>query len=381
MKKLVNGKVINIDNIELFELAAEGLALQNTAVSITADGIEGNINSPLVRRYIKQYDIFFKSMPYPLYAIEADIKYATLGNFIKAFSKEKIDMWVDKGLHIKLDKETGMTLRIVNNTWSIIYNKEDRSDNTSMGLFEQSIGYREYSWLLDKIINKETTANFYMEFMPEFVKACNGQPMILKWELENMLTFGAVPNRAEFRQNKIINIQNDEEYTLDIYSTGYVQTDEKIQCWNLTGNTPSVNGVKYKQMKTYGFDAYSKPMSDGNKTSGKLEKCKIIGLHNLFMELCGLKSAREMNTFPNFEGIISDNNLVFTIEKRLFIAKSNRLVEPKDIAHGVELYAVEKNKVYFIKSKKVNERISKDTLYSYSIHDGTVRICKTLFSY
>ena len=124
MKKLVNGKVINIDNIELFELAAEGLALQNTAVSITADGIEGNINSPLVRRYIKQYDIFFKSMPYPLYAIEADIKYATLGNFIKAFSKEKIDMWVDKGLHIKLDKETGMTLRIVNNTWSIIYNKE-----------------------------------------------------------------------------------------------------------------------------------------------------------------------------------------------------------------------------------------------------------------
>ena len=34
---------INIENIELFELAAEGLALQNTAVSSTADGIEANI--------------------------------------------------------------------------------------------------------------------------------------------------------------------------------------------------------------------------------------------------------------------------------------------------------------------------------------------------
>ena len=106
MKKIVNGKVINIDNLELFELAAEGLALQNTAISNTADGVECNINSPLVSGYIKKYDIFFKSMPYPLYAIEADIKYATLGNFIKALSKEKIEMWVDRGLHIKLDGPT-----------------------------------------------------------------------------------------------------------------------------------------------------------------------------------------------------------------------------------------------------------------------------------
>ena len=68
MKKLVNGKVVNVDNIALFELAAEGLALQNTAISSTNDGIEGNIDSPLVRKYIKQYDVFFKSMPYPLYS-------------------------------------------------------------------------------------------------------------------------------------------------------------------------------------------------------------------------------------------------------------------------------------------------------------------------
>ena len=381
MKKLVNSKVVNIDNIELFELAAEGLALQNTAVSTTADGIEANINSPLVRKYIKQYDIFFKSMPYPLYAIEDDIKYATLGNFIKALSKERINMWVDKGLHIKLDINTGMTLRIVNNTWSIIYNKENRTDNTSMELFEHSIGYREYSWLLKKIINKETTANFYMEFMPDFVKACNAQPMVLKWELENILTFGNIPNKIEFKQNKIINVQADEEYTLDIYCTGSVDTEEKIQSWSLLDNNTGINGARYKQVKTYGFDVYAKPMSDGAKASGKFEKCKITGLHNLFMQLCGIKSAHEMNTFPNFEGIISDTNLVFTIEKRLFVAKSNRLVEPKDIAHGVELYSVENNKVYFIKSKKINDKISKDTLYSYNIPDGTIRLCKTVFSY
>lgn len=380
MRKLVNGKVIEIDNIELFELAAEGLALQNTAISSTNDGIEANINSPLVRKYIKQYDIFFKAMPYPLYAIEADIKYATLGNFIKSLSKEYVVMWVDNGLNIKLDKETGMTLHVVNNTWSIIYSKETRTDNTSMELFKNSVGYNEYSWLLRKIINKETTANFYKEFMPEFVKACNGQPMVIKWELENILTFGNIPNRIEFLPNKIINPDADEEYTLDIYCTGTLETDETIPSFNLGADVCNAR-MRYKTIKTYGFDAYAKPLSDGTKTSGKFEKCKITGLHNLFMQLCAIKTSNELSKFPYFEGIISDNVLVFVIDKRMYLAKSNRIMEPKDIAHGVELYSVEKGKIYFIKSKRINDKISKDSLYSYTIQNGTLRLCKTVFSY
>lgn len=380
MKKLVNSKVIDIDNIELFELAAEGLALQNTAISSTNDGIEANINSPLVRKYIKQYDIFFKAMPYPLYAIEADIKYATLGNFIKSLSKEHVTMWVDKGLNIKLDKETGMTLRIVNNTWSIVYSKETRTDNTSMELFKNSVGYNEYSWLLRKIVNKETTVNFYTEFMPDFVKACNGQTMVIKWELENILTFGNIPNRIEFRPNKIISLEADEEYTLDIFCTGTVETDDMIPSFNLSADVCS-GKMKYKTIKTYGFDAYVKPLSDGAKTSGKFEKCKVTGLHNLFMQLCAIKTSNELTKFPYFEGIISDNMLVFVIDKRLYLAKSNRIMEPKDIAHGVELYSVEKGKIYFIKSKKINDKISKESLYSYTIHSGALRLCKTLFSY
>ena len=40
--------------------------------------------------------------------------------------------------------------------------------------------------------------------MPEFTVACNNQPMILKWELENMLTFGSIPNKM----NRIIIMRN-----------------------------------------------------------------------------------------------------------------------------------------------------------------------------
>lgn len=378
MRKLVNGKVVNIDNMELFELAAEGLAIQNMAVSNTSEGIEGNINSPIIKRYIKQYDIFFRSMPYPLYAIETNIKYATLGNFIKSLSNNQINMWIENGLNILIDKDTGMILRIVNNTWSISYEKEIKEDNTPMELYSGDIGYKEYSWLLNKIINKEATANFYTEFMTDFVRACNNQPMVLKWELENMLTFAQIPNRTELKQDKILDVSNSREYSLDIYCTGSVDTEEKMQSWSLSGN--SIGGMKYKTIKTYGFDLYGKSFTS-SASANKLEKCKINGIQNMFLELCGIKNAMDMTTFPTFYGLIQDTNLVFTIDKRLFITKSNRLAEAKDIAHNVELYTLDKNKIYFVKSKRITDKIFKETLYCYNIPDGTVRICKIMMNY
>lgn len=379
MKKLVNGKVININNIDLFERAAEDLARQNTAVSVTSDGIESNMNSPLIHKYIKQYDIFFKYMPYPMYAIENDIKYATLGNFIKSLAKERVIMWVDNGLHIKLDEQSGMTLKIVNNTWSIIYSKENKEDNTSMELFKESVGYSEYSWLLKKIINKENTAKFYTEFMPDFVAACNNQPMVIKWELENILTFGSIPNKMDFRQNKIINIDSEEEYSLDIFCTGTAETDEKIKTWSLANGMN--DGFRYKTVKTYSFDAYAKPLVAGSHNNDKIQKCSIKGLHNLFTQLNIIKNDSDMTRFPVFNGAISGSNIVFTIDKTLYIAKSNRLSNPVDVAHNVELYTLDKNKVYFVKSKKIDDKINKESLYSYNITDGVARICKVIFKY
>lgn len=380
MRKLVNGKVVDIKNLELFELAAEGLALQNTAVSVTSEGLDANIDSFIIKRYIKQYDTFFKSMPYPLYAIEADIKYATLANFIKALSKEVVDMWIDKGLFIQLDANTKMCLKIVNNTWSITYS-DKRKDNTNMEIYKDKIGYKEYKWILAKILNKENTANFYTEFMPDFVKACNGQPMLLKWELENILTFGIVPNRTELKQNKIIDVQYDREYTLDIYCTGTVDSNEIIQSWSMVNKKGLGTGLKHSKIKTYGFDSYSKTQYENSTSSGKLEKCKLAGLQSLFLNLCAIKNANDLSDFPVFEGIISNNNLVFTINKRLFVTKSNKITEVKEIVHGVEIYCVENNKVYFTKSKKISDKIKRDTLYSYSIKDGNIRICKIIFSY
>ena len=102
MKKLVNGKVVDIGNIELFEMAAEGVALRNVAISNTDIGVPEGIDTELMNKLIGQYDVFYKAMPYPLYAVEHDIKYATLANFIKMCNRQEITMWVDGGLFILL---------------------------------------------------------------------------------------------------------------------------------------------------------------------------------------------------------------------------------------------------------------------------------------
>ena len=318
-------------------------------------------------------------MPYPLYAIESDIKYATLGNFIKGLAKEKIHIWVKNGLHIRLDNETGMTLRFINNTWSIIYDKSTHEDNTSMELFKDCTGYKEYNWVLKKVINKESTSEFYKEFMPKFVEACNYQPMVMKWELENILTFSSIPNRIEFKQNRIININSSEEYQIDIYCSGVAETDEVINTWSLDPNNLG-SSTRKKSMKLYDFDTYIKNIED-TKTKGKISKAGMIGLQTMFIELCNVKNGMELKEFPDFTGAIMDTSLVFVINKRLYIAKSNRLVEANDIAHGVELYTLEKGKVYFTKSKRINEKVSEDALYCYSIKDNNVRLCKIMYIY
>ena len=384
MKKLVNGKVIDIPNMKLFELAAEGLALQNTTVSNTSDGLEGNVNYELVRKYLKQYDVFFKYLPYPLNAIEHDIKYAALGSFIKSISREKVKAWVNNGLNIVIDEVSGMTIKFINNTWSIYYIRDCDivEDNTNLALYKDAIGYAEYKWILDKMVKKESTVDFYNVFMKDFIEACNSNSVLLKYEMENMLTFSTIPNKQEFRQNKIININTNEEYMLDIYCNGQTEVEgEDKECMKFTPSGVTLE-TKKKRIKTYAFDAYAKLLDDSTNAKCKLTQTKIIGLHNLFLELCAIKSVAESSQFPNFYGAILDTHLVFTINKRLFIAKSNRLMmEPIEVANGVELYAVENNKVYFTKSKKINDRVTKDTLYSYSIKDNNIRLCKTIFSY
>ena len=146
MKKLVNGKVIDVDNIELFELAAEGLALQNTATSNTSDGLDGTIDSLLVRKYIKQYDAFFKSMPYPLYAIEDDInrnfRCITIEDGLSQSSVYSIVqdtkgyIWIGTGDGLNVRSGPGQDYSIIDSLW----------DDDEVTILEETKGFYKISY-------------------------------------------------------------------------------------------------------------------------------------------------------------------------------------------------------------------------------------------
>lgn len=378
MRKIVNGKVVDIENMELFELAAEGLMRQSTAVSNTSDGIDDTIKSDSIKVYLKLYDIFLKSMPYPLYAVEEDIKYATLGTFLKTKLKNENKMWIRKGLHIKINNATGMTIHMVNNTWSIEYNSTEKGDNTDLSLYKDSVGYNEYKWVLDKVVNNEKTSQFYNIFMKDFIKACNGNPMILKWELENILTFSNIPNKMDMQENKIVDISNNVEYTMDIFLNEKVKSATDVErTLNLVGKA-SVKTRK-KVINIYGFDTFMKKSMD--KENSKIEKGKLVGMQNVFNSLNILRRAHNLKDFPSYCGFKIEDKIVYCIENRLYECRADTICEPKDIAHGVEIIAVEDDSLYFLKKIKLEDKLYKLNIYRYNTYDESLRICAINFSY
>lgn len=386
MKKVVNGKVVDIRNIELFEKAQESLAIKKTTISVTSDKIGKDVDSSKVGNYIYLYNMFYKSMAYPLYAIEDDIKYATLGNFIKHIVGNEIKMWVDNGLYIVLDVDSMSVIHIVNDTWSIRNVDSIRKDNTDMSNFVDNIGYAEYTWLLRKVKSKDKDINFYKEFMGDFLSACNNNNMVISWELENMLTFASIPNQIDIEDNTILDISRNKKYTLDIYEDGSINTGEKVKSWALNGQGIR-SSCESKRIKKYSYDLYEKVYNSDTETVSKNKKClKDFGdttyssVNQMFNLLCGIKNARRAIRFEKFRGYKIDNTLIFEVCGNIYLDMCNG-TEPTRIATQSELYSIKKNVVYFSRKTKVTESVNKVSIYLYNIKDEKVRLCKILFTY
>lgn len=87
MKKMVNGQTVDIGDIRLFELAFEGLALNKLAVSNISITIDKETDT--IKNCIELYNRFYRSLPFPLYSIENNTKYAAIAEYIK-YNIEKI---------------------------------------------------------------------------------------------------------------------------------------------------------------------------------------------------------------------------------------------------------------------------------------------------
>lgn len=366
MKKIVNGKVISIKKIELFDKALIGLAKADKVVSNTDSTLDNSINNDKVARIIKMYNAFYKAMPYPLYAIEEDIKYAALGTFIKhTQSGTEQVMFINDGLYIVLDTTRMVAVHIVNNSWAVENISEIKKDNVDIENYKDNIAYNEYRWMLNKVISMDKNANFYANFMPEFVEACNNDPMIIRWELQNILNFNSIPCKINITDNTILDKDNSCEYTLDIYGCGSTNYGNGYTRWDI-GNSVK-QSVNSRAIKKYDFKVYKKDLSSNDKR----KLCTVDWGLRVFSSLYRIKSVCNQSEFPTYHGVVCGSTVVYEVFGSIYAILGDDNIE---IANNASIYAVNGNYVYFKRITSLDD-IYKVAVYRYSINDGRVSTC------
>lgn len=379
MKKRVNGKVIEIDNIGLFESAFEGLALGRLVSSSVSDTITDD--SELINECISAYDSVYKLLPFPLYAVEQDIKYSLIATVIKGKLNKAVNMWIDGALYVKID--TDKSLKFISNTWGIVSVDGDKhKDNTDMQLYSEDVGYSEFSWALKKLENNKSLNDYYTKFMPEFVKACNNEPMVLKWELTKMLDFGPVPERMTLKTNKILDIDTGSEFLIDIFSTGKKKIKDSEYVLDMSSKGSGLR-KQPKYIQTYDFEVFEKKKDtlDISNNSGisRLRKSNLDGFAGVFETLIGRGILRDNMDSLSYEGILIDNKIVYQVGNQIFVCNSDRYIRPVEIGRNVNIYSYDKGFVYIIKKNICDSGVCRESVYALNPKDMQVRLCKIQF--
>mgnify|MGYP000884159859 CR=1 FL=1 len=378
MKKKVNGHIVDVPT-EIFKSAFEGLALHKLASSNITDTIESE--SKLVKRCVESYYKFYKSLPFPLYSIENNVKYAAAAMFIQDELREPLKMWVDTALIIEVEDK--MALKIIANTWAIVSIDNTKYDNTNIEEHKYDVGYPEFKWVLSRLMNNEDLASFYDRFMPSFVQACNREPMILKWELSRVLDFGYAPDRVKLSENRIKETENDCEYTIDVYCNGKRKSTENILEFRIGGSSSSVT-QRSKMVKVYDFDVYKKSAniieSTGDKLIKKIEKSSMDCMASIFECIVAKGSIDDTVENVAYYGMIDNKYMVFQIYGSIYWCRSDRYSKAIEIAKNVDIYAYNNGRVYMIKQTKCESGALKDVLYSYDIDTKKLKLCKISFS-
>lgn len=111
-----------------------------------------------------------------------------------------------------------------------------------------------------------------------------------------------------------------------------------------------------------------------------MKKVDMFGLNNLFLTMCTIKQAKELSRFPNFKGFIADEWLIYCVDNRVFVSKSVKYSEHKEIGRGVEIFGYKYENIFLSKSVEVAPGVFKEAIYSYGLKTDTLRLCKVQFT-
>lgn len=380
MKKLVNGKVINIENIELFEKGFEGLVLNKKASSDVKDTLDSD--NELVRKCVNAYNSVINTLPFPLFAIESNCKYAFIANYIlnKVEGIKEDAIFVNECICIMIEDKK--QLKLMYKTWAIekYTGKPDTAKSINLDQFKNEVEYKEMRWCYNKLVNGESIGAYYKEFMKSFIDACNCSSMTLNWELKNILNFGYVPDEIEIDKNRIVCPSKKYQYFLDVFCTGKRKSNDSV-LEIVVGPNPRI-AQKNKLVKVYDFDVYGKLLSDGDidkKAENKIEKKQLDGMASVFETIVGIGIDSDTVEKVVYRGIIDEDDMFFEINGRIYQCETNKYSTAELIAANVSIYSYENGRLYIKNSTKLPSGVYKDHIFSVDTATKKARLCRTSF--
>ena len=141
MRKAINGKIVTIDNMEIFRQAEKDLLVNRSCTSslddmcIYMDEFEADI----VNDVVMYYRTLYEALPYPLYALDTPIKYATLGLLIKQ-SIPEIDVYVeDCSLKIAIEQCNFWAIQFINKSYKVAgFSKEGKDKVEDLSKYQNT---------------------------------------------------------------------------------------------------------------------------------------------------------------------------------------------------------------------------------------------------
>ena len=370
MQKVVCGKVVNINNMGTIEKAFEGMVVsaRNTMVNaiqnnLSLDGIED------ASKILSVYYTVYNKLPFPLDCIEDEIKYASIAMIMQTITDEFLRFKVDDcGIIIKINETTGIYFsskcwRLVN-TQGIYWD-----DFVDMSKYNKHTAYKEYEWVIGKILAGQSLRNYYQEFMGELLWACGNNKSILRSELSRLLLIESIPrNILNIRENSILDFNKELEYTIDIYLAGEVDTGESQFEFRVGKDGKADISENNKVQKIYDFEVYKKDVYVKNeagvvrdKSINRMEIVDAPGFMCIFERLMidGIENAYN----KVFRGMIHGDTLVFSVDGALYKAKYSEYAEPEEIDYKVDIVGIQGPNVYYYKKEKLSSGVIKSTLY------------------
>lgn len=368
MEKVVNGQLVDVGDIRLFELGLEGLSINKVAINNISIELKDDEN---ISKCIEIYSKAYRMLPFPLYSVETNLKYSCIANIMKGNLKFGYKLWVDKSLNVYI-VDSKLLVKFMGNTWGVDYIEEPYKDNTDLDIYKRDVGYNEFSWVLDNKDNSNLTLDFYSEFMGDFLRACGNNANIMVKEFSKILDFENVPKPVNIMDNHIVDSTGEYEYFIDFYCAELRKTGDKQYSIDLTVDDDEDTVTCEDDVEPiFSLNAYKKVSLNDKGVFGAMEFDA-----ELSERLCRVL---EIDEDTSIKGVKVENTLFLEINNTVyyFNTLSNKFVA---IGNGIAIYSFKDNYIYFLRKQLIREKTYKNIIYKYNMFNSNINIAKISFN-